>query len=183
MLLYEYPGKNDMLRRRRNLAADLSKKKKLRRSCLITLIAAAVIFAIGLTAEGLAAKIGICSLSIVTIALNVGVTSLALSGFDVENKEKTSVTDVGFTHETLSLTGKRLKFDIRFCDVSRTRQNMWGDLVIDLKSGGQETVPFRVTETKLFLIKNLSEKLCYPKKNYLEIEDDESEGKDWVDRL
>lgn len=181
MLLYEYPDKKDIAAIRRQMAAVAVKRKKLRTRSIVIYIMSAAVFLLGLTAEGIFAKIAICFLAVVSATLNVVTAQLASMS---DPKEKTVVTDEGFTHETKSFFGKKKTFDIRFEDISKTVQNSSGDLVITLKSGDILTVPFIVTKTKLYLLNELHKQLKYDKKQYNVItDDDEYEEKDWVDRL
>lgn len=182
MLLYEYPDKKDIAAQRRQMAMTAAKRKKLRTKSIVIYIMSAAVFLLGLTAEGIFAKVAICFLAVVSAALNVVTAQLA---FMSDPKEKTKVYDDGFTHETKSFLGKKRAFDIRFEDVLKTVQSSSGDLVITLKSGDILTVPFVVTKTKLFLLNELHKQLKYDKKQYNVItdDDDEYEEKDWVDRL
>ncbi len=181
MLLYEYPDKKDIAAQRRQMAMTAAKRKKLRTKSIVIYIMSAAVFLLGLTAEGIFAKVAICFLAVVSAALNVVTAQLASMS---DPKEKTKVYDDGFTHETKSFLGKKRAFDIRFEDVLKTVQSSSGDLVITLKSGDILTVPFVVTKTKLFLLNELHEQLKYDKKQYNVItDDDEYEEKDWVDRL
>ena len=181
MLLYEYPDKKDIAAVRRQMAAVAVKRKKLRTRSIVIYIMSAAVFLLGLTAEGIFAKIAICFLAVVSAALNVVTAQLA---FMSDPKENTKVYDDGFTHETKSFFGKKKAFDICFEDISKTVQSSSGDLVITLKSGEILTVPFVVTKTKLFLLNELHKQLKYDKKQYNVItDDDEYDEKDWVDRL
>lgn len=180
MLLYEYPSKQERAAERRELALMTARRKKLGMKSLLIYLSSVAIIAVGVTADGLAAKIAICTLGIIAAAMHF-VTSAYLSSW--LEREHTAITDEGFVHYTKSMLGKRRRYDIKFDQIENTQQSSLGDLVISLKNGDTEIVPFRVTKSKLFLIKNMSGQMKYAAKEYNEIEDDETEGKDWVDRL
>lgn len=180
MVLYEYPSEREKLGERREFALVSARKRKLMQRSILTYISAALIVVIGVTAEGAAAKIAICLLGC-AVAVLCFITSAFMAS--EMRQEHTVVTDEGFIHDTVGLFKGKKHFELVFSQIEHTEQSPFGALVIKLKSGETETVPFKTTKTKLFLIKNMSEQLKYPVKEYNVIEDDEPERKDWVDRL
>lgn len=180
MVLYEYPSEREKLDKRREFALMAAKRRKLKQRNILTYVSAALIVVIGVTADSAAAKIAICLLGC-AIAVLCFITSAFMAA--ELGREHTVVSDEGFTHDTTGLFKGKKHFEIVFSEIEHTEQSPFGALVIRLKSGETETVPFKAANTKLFLIKNMSEQLKYPVKEYNVIEDDEPERKDWVDRL
>lgn len=183
VILYEYPSKAGKLAKRREGASLFNKKRRLRRRLALSLVMSVAVFAIGLTADSIAARLVICLLAVLMAVREMAAAKLSFDGIDASLKEHTVITEDGFTHETVGFSGGMKSFEVTFSEVVRTVQSPRGELIISLKSGKELTVPFRAVKTKLFLINNLSEQLHYPKKNYRTIEEDEIEERDWFDRL
>ena len=198
-LLYEYPTKHDKVLKRRDMAGEMGKLKKIRRRLLLSCIVSVVIVIIGVTSESLMTAILLSAAA--SISLGLSLTAYRLSVLQ-NSSENTRIFDDRLEHETEMFFGGKRFYKVSFDDVEKSFQDRYGNLVFQLKNNKAEVydvrngkkknvviqnnrlpVCFRITQSKLFLINKLPEKINYPIKHYNTITDDTDSEKEWFDRI
>ena len=196
MLLYEYPPKCDKLTEQLVEFNASNERKKIRRNALKNVLLALVIFVISFFIENAVVRIFVVLLSLLSLG---SAYVIYLSSDQLNDKRsKTKIYDDRIEHSQTGVFLNRItEFVVPFDDVESSAQNIMGDMVFRLKNGhnvsvkvvskGKErggkikdncvTLLFANTKPKLFLIDNLHERINYPKKNYLPLEDDDED--DW----
>lgn len=194
MLLYEYPPKNDKRTAQLLEFHACAERKKIRKNALKSLILSVIVAAVALFIPEIAVKI------VVLLVAAVGLVSAYLVYFSSKQinskNDWTKIYDDRIEHSQTAVASNRVThFCINYEDIKSSRQNIIGELVLKLKednnvrvtvSDGKTvkekavrdncvTLYFSNSKPKLYLINNLYEKIGYPKKDYVAIEDDDED--------
>ena len=192
MLLYEYPPKIDKRTAQLVEFSAANESKKIKKNATKSLIIGIFIVMIALFIPQTVVKIFILLIA----GFNIFTAYLLYKSAEQINDKNnwTRIYDDHIEHsQTSVVSGKATEISFYYDDVEKTSQNLLGEMVFNLKNTentkvfvktkkGTKEAPvknntvslyFVNSKPKIFLIDNLYEKINYPKKNYLVIEDDE----------
>lgn len=200
MLLYEFPSKREAAEMRKAHAIEVYKLKKKRlKLCLEFLLTIAIIVI------GVLSGLNVGGVLLVIIGLYLlTMKVLMLHGAAGRGKMQctTAVYDDRIENVQTSTFGLR-EYIVPFEDITSSRQTMMGGTELNLRDGNSAkcyeikkenkteiaiknnsvVLNFPSSKAKLVVIRDYSEQIKYPKKNYIVIEDEDKEERDWVDRL
>ena len=196
MLLYEYPPKLNRVQRQQKAAGDLAEHKKMQKALYRGLIIGCIICVLAIFVPQMIIKI---------ILLVIGAGDIAVayllyrySALSRDTECYTRIYDDHLEHKQGSiLTKKYMTVTLRYDDILRSEQTPQGAMLFYLTDSAEPTaeggsgrvkkelaehrltLSFQDTGAKLYLIKELHEKIKYPKKEYNVIEDEEDEDDLW----
>ncbi|MGN1114689.1 MAG: hypothetical protein ACI4RC_06165 [Oscillospiraceae bacterium] len=196
MLLHQYPNIESYQERQQKALNDLVQNKKIKKNMYRNLILAVIIGAIGFLVPVTIIKVVLWIIAAGNAVMAILLYKYSMLSFDP--KLYTKIYDDHLEHcqgYTLSSSHDYIKF--YYEDAVESFQTNQGNLVIKLREGYKSeiytehkckkkqavlknnllTLRFQETESKLFLINNLYEKIKYPHKEYNVIEDPD----DWED--
>ncbi len=198
MLLYEYPEKTDRLTAQLKRAETIRQAKKLRKNAVINCVLAAVLVIFVFAAEVVWVKIFIALAGLMTAFSGIVMLEEAAQAY--HEPARTLIYDDRLEHtQRLPHRGTTVSYTVSYEDILSSSQNMTGGLILTLREGAavgvrserkgvvsekvenlaSVTLYFENVKPKLFLINQLSDKIKYPKKEYLVVEDNDDETDDW----
>ena len=195
MLLFQYPPKIDK-RTAQLVEFNASKeRKKIRKNAVKSVAVGLVILALSFFVSNIAVKFFV----FLVAGFNMFTAYLLYKSADQINDKNnwTRIYDDHIEHsQTGVVTGKITEITFYYDDVEKTSQNALGEMVFTFKNTERIKVLVKTkkenrevavknngfslyfvnSKPKLFLIENLYDKINYPKKNYIVIQDDEDES-------
>ncbi len=191
-LIYEFPPRLSRSEKQAKALHDLQEHQKFRRQMYKNLILAGVIFALSLLVKPVLIKI----LLILIAAGNAAVGALIYRFYSLSRDTSlyTRIYDNRLEHcQRVGLTGDKLHITLYYSDISSSRQDNRGRLIVSLgtqeksfceretKQGDKKgedmgstiTLRFADTPSKLTLIEKMHEQIKYPKKQYNVISDED----------
>ena len=195
MLVYEYPPELNRMERMAKSAYDLQEHNKIRRNMYKNFILGGVIILLGFLPEIILIRVLLWIIGVLNIF--VGTLLYMYYSFSKDEKLYTRIYDDRIEHcQRENIGGKYLCVCLYFDEIESSVQTSKGRLLCRLgktenshfeiksKKGESEFVPqngeimlkFVDTKAKLVLVKDMYEKIKYPHKEYLEINDEDGDG-------
>lgn len=197
MLLYQYPPKSDKRTKQLLEFHAAGERKKLKKEAFKNIVIALSVILLTFFIDNIAVKIFTLAVSAFFVFLAYVICTSAKQYNN--NNDWTRIYDDKIEHsQNCFASQKVMEFTVKYSDIESTHQDWLGRLIINLKEDHtvkaavkkRDTIKalkikkncislsFNNTQPKLYLIKEMSEKIKYPKKEYISYKDYED---DWDD--
>ncbi len=178
-LLYEYPDKNISRQEKIKLAGEkIAERKRINKMIIKGAVLMLVLMLVAILVKFVWLKIVLAILALFLFFTSFIVAMSMKMALDEDIYVKI-FDDRIESYQPPAFGVKKRLVTINYDDIEKSSQTTMGSISFQLKDNKTESIYFVDTNTKLFLINNLYDKIHYTKKNYVEIPEIDEDDPDY----
>lgn len=173
-LLYEYP---EVVSKAKQISAAKEREqdmKKIKKMLFNSTVLCAVLLLVCVLCEFVWLKIALCVFAVLIFSASLVFAASLKAATDPDVYVKIYDDHIE-SYQPSAFGAKKHSVNLNYSDIAESRQTVTGSMSFLLKDGTSKSIYFVNTAAKLFLINELHESIKYPKKNYIEYKNTESD--------